>query len=762
MRKAFRRCSGGEETLDIECLDQVLSHLGYIMAPDDFLKTMASNVTHLSSFDFNELVAFLLDYAASEKDLLDAAFSKRAHKTSSGATRISVQELPLVMKDLQISLLHNSSVEFLQTAGLSSRSLLDSDDVARVLAAYRMCEGFTAKELAKAQEVFDTAAADAENKHLTVADLPNALLDLFGVHCIKHLRELASDNANAIKAPGTQTSVVQFHEFLIWARRLQNEQLLKLVEKFEGVDRDKDGAISFEELMSLMKQEGFTLSPTAADEFLRDSCLLSKRDALFSFDDVVMYLLTSRTSDGFSQQDLEELTAAYNKFDTESEGEITTLQVLDLLRYLGYQVQVEDVERYANEVDFNGNGTMDVNEYLRLMRLHHEDDIYNVHQVFYRSVSSSNSGCLPFASLHDALQKSKACPDHCDVFEELCREESLDPNMDGVSFDEFKILAGKSHQLVKRAQRKKANFSDSDVAVLQGVFKKYDVQGLGVLEKNQIMRLFLECGILHTSDGGQHLVTDMLDKARRAALEAEISAEDVGEFGSFSVTFGVMLQAWRGIARENECKKIARLNEARVASAFSVSEVEDFQNVFSNCIKSRFAETGDHDEGHGGRGRWRSKDSRQSTESMSRQVSQASKQATSRSGSKQLREGASLEAILSIIDDRLTFEELMYLLHTMHVGLSPAHSLTLQAQLQKLTGDTHGSVDIANFLYLMRWMLATNFAHLNDRTASVANSMTRQTPGSSQKKGFEIEEEARSISKESHRKRQLHARRVST
>ncbi len=67
------------------------------------------------------------------------------------------------------------------------------------------------------------------------------------------------------------------------------------------------------------------------------------------------------------------------------------------MRYSGYQCKLDVVVHYAKDVGFNGNDTMGVNEYLRLMRLHCEDELDHVSIVFCRHAGvKGKEGRLPF------------------------------------------------------------------------------------------------------------------------------------------------------------------------------------------------------------------------------------------------------------------------------------------------------------------------------------------------------------------------------
>jgi len=735
--KAFSRFSAGEEDFDRACLDQVLNFLGYAF-DEDVVDVMAAKVTDMQSFDLGELMLFLEEYAAAEKDIIQSAFTKKACAHGENRSSISISELPVVMKDLQITICRDTYKELLQRAGFVGKTEVNGDEVARVVAAYRVSEGFTENELSEAHEAFESEAVDGR---LTADDLPNALIGFFGVHCIKPLRELLEVAGTAL---ADSTVPVHVHEFLIWARRLKNAQLSELYGCFDQVDKDGDGAISFAELRALMKQEGFTLSSAEAHEFLVAAELEGSHDRTFSFDDAVEYLSACRESEGFSSPDLEELTAVYNRFDTEGEGEITTLQVLDLLRYLGYQVSVEEVEDYAKAVDFNGNGTMDMDEYLRLMRLHREDEIDTVDKVFHKLVSTktglmklvdaaksrknASKARLPIGKLHDALRECKCCPSHCDVFDELRRD--MDSTMTDLSFEEFKLLADKARKSVKQTQKKKANFPDEEFKILEVTFKHHDVTSRGFLDKTQLQILLHQCGIpFHTADARQ-VAMETLDKARQAALDAEISPQEVGNFGNFSATFWVMVQVWRIVARDNECKNIARVDEARAAASFSAADVDEFQKVFSNWVKHGPGQNEPTTTNRWGRIR----------EAVMEQGRRRSVPDISEAGTQELDEmtgtdlpskDISLESILGIstVNEQLAFADLKNLLGGLKLKLSPTSSWTLHEKVQQLTGgDYEGALDLANFLYLMRWMLDTNFANLNNRTASVAKSLVAMSP----------------------------------
>ena len=110
---------------------------------------------------------------------------------------------------------------------------------------------------------------------------------------------------------------------------------------------------------------------------------------------------------------------------------------------------------------------MDVNEYLRLMRLHREDDLDTVRQVFLRR--RNNNGRLPLECLHEALKECKCCPSHCDVFAEIY-EGASNSSLHDLSLAELQIFADKCTKAVKQVQKQRQRAPvKPKAAIIQGV-----------------------------------------------------------------------------------------------------------------------------------------------------------------------------------------------------------------------------------------------------------------------------------------------------
>jgi hypothetical protein len=320
--------------------------------------------------------------------------------------------------------------------------------------------------------------------------------------------------------------------------------------------------------------------------------------------------------------------------------------------------------------------------------------------------------------LHEVLRESKCCPSYCDVYDELF-PDIINPIWVDFSFDEFKIIGDKCRTRVMKTFAKRAHFSQDELQVFEGTFRAYDLADKGILENKQLSMLLFHSGIpLHTKDHREEALT-MLDKARHSALQAEVPEKDVGPMGVLSVPWWVMVHAWRIIARTNERMRVTRLEAAREATKFSVNEVIEFQEIFK-IFRELGGASAPVQNVNVNEGRRRSMPELNNVDPESLKEPDATQE-----------EPLSLEKILNLknTSEQLPFASLKMLLGHLKLKLSAANASALYAQFEAITkkeesedSEEETFIDIPGFLYLMRWMLDTNFANINDISATVAKS----------------------------------------
>jgi len=95
------------------------------------------------------------------------------------------------------------------------------------------------------------------------------------------------------------------------------------------------------------------------------------------------------TMETISEEKISEFRYAFQLFDKDCDGNITTFELGEILRKLGFKPTLEDLKDMIKEVDLDGNGNVDFQEFLQLMshkmKDHNtEEEIMEAFKIFDR------------------------------------------------------------------------------------------------------------------------------------------------------------------------------------------------------------------------------------------------------------------------------------------------------------------------------------------------------------------------------------------
>lgn len=90
----------------------------------------------------------------------------------------------------------------------------------------------------------------------------------------------------------------------------------------------------------------------------------------------------------FTSEQVEEYREAFDLFDKDGDGSITTSELGVVMRSLGQEPTVKELENMIKEIDEDGNGAIDFDEFLHMMAKKHaecvdpEEELREAFQVF--------------------------------------------------------------------------------------------------------------------------------------------------------------------------------------------------------------------------------------------------------------------------------------------------------------------------------------------------------------------------------------------
>ncbi|XP_018655558.1 putative calmodulin [Schistosoma mansoni] len=111
-------------------------------------------------------------------------------------------------------------------------------------------------------------------------------------------------------------------------------------------------------------------------------------------------LISSRMADQLTEEQIAEFKEAFSLFDKDGDGTITTKELGTVMRSLGQNPTEAELQDMINEVDADGNGTIDFPEFLTMMarKMKDTDSEEEIREAF-RVFDKDGNGFISAAEL---------------------------------------------------------------------------------------------------------------------------------------------------------------------------------------------------------------------------------------------------------------------------------------------------------------------------------------------------------------------------
>ncbi|GAY33419.1 hypothetical protein CUMW_007130 [Citrus unshiu] len=254
------------------------------------------------------------------------------------------------------------------------------------------------------------------------------------------------DMINEVDADGNGT--IDFPEFLnLMARKMKDtDSEEELKEAFRVFDKDQNGFISAAELRHVMTNLGEKLTDEEVDEMIREADV--DGDGQINYEEFVKVMMANheeamKMADQLTDDQISEFKEAFSLFDKDGDGCITTKELGTVMRSLGQNPTEAELQDMINEVDADGNGTIDFPEFLNLMARKMKDtDSEEELKEAFRVFDKDQNGFISAAELRHVMTNlgEKLTDEEVD---EMIREADVDG--DGqINYEEFvKVMMAK-------------------------------------------------------------------------------------------------------------------------------------------------------------------------------------------------------------------------------------------------------------------------------------------------------------------------------
>merc|ERR1712037_832863 len=179
---------------------------------------------------------------------------------------------------------------------------------------------------------------------------------------------MGSSRPPSFKVEGCSKNITMADEELLTQEEmdavgLEKDQILVLKKCFDGF-ADEEGAIPVDQVGSILSMMGMKVKPSALREIIEDidedgSGLLEFAE----FCQLAAKFLVEEDEEALKK----ELKEAFRIYDKEQLGYISIETLKEILRELDNKLTEDDLDSIIEEVDEDGSGTLDFDEFMEMM-----------------------------------------------------------------------------------------------------------------------------------------------------------------------------------------------------------------------------------------------------------------------------------------------------------------------------------------------------------------------------------------------------------
>ncbi|XP_062864769.1 calcium-binding protein 2 isoform X2 [Trichomycterus rosablanca] len=149
-------------------------------------------------------------------------------------------------------------------------------------------------------------------------------------------------------------------------RELSQPELDELAEAFKEFDYDQDGYLNYKDLAECMRSMGYMPTEMELLEIIQQ--IKMRLGGLMDFDDFCELMGPRMMVETAHMLGLKELQCSFKQFDTDGDGKITLDELKEAVKtLLGEKLKKGELEEILKEMDLNGDGTVDFNEFVMML-----------------------------------------------------------------------------------------------------------------------------------------------------------------------------------------------------------------------------------------------------------------------------------------------------------------------------------------------------------------------------------------------------------
>lgn len=143
---------------------------------------------------------------------------------------------------------------------------------------------------------------------------------------------------------------------------LSRDKIVEFQQNFDVYDRDKDGLVSFNELADLMNYSGCKCTESELQDLVNEA-EVNERGQINKEEFISMMSKKLKESDTE-----DELIEAFQIFDKDNTKLISAKKLLDVFQKIDDSIKEEEVLQMIKEADIDGDGYLNFDEFVRMVK----------------------------------------------------------------------------------------------------------------------------------------------------------------------------------------------------------------------------------------------------------------------------------------------------------------------------------------------------------------------------------------------------------
>jgi len=338
-------------------------------------------------------------------------------------------------------------------------------------------------------------------------------------------------------------------------------------ELLESMDKDKDSKLTLDEILAGMKD--------IADEAQQGHDELEKHEETLRR----LFLLSDKDGDGKLDLDevreletlyMKELEEAFTNEDIEHTNSINALELGRVLRSFGFSRTLQKVQRLVEEIDFDGSGELEMNEFVKLMRQLLQGEAKKRRDVF-NLLDPGRNGRIQVDCLPQAVKiLDEVNPDRALLQDALAA--AIPEDKKAITLGDFEVLYKHYRRAVVQEIRKNAGYGPKEIIQLSSIFAGYDKDKSGTIEHTELQKLIAQYFPDATKSRSQQIeIQKILASFNTGAKTGELDFHK----------FVWLMRKCDDMRDEADVKEEAAVVKA---AALSPEEVEGFRNLFASSV----------------------------------------------------------------------------------------------------------------------------------------------------------------------------------